>query len=59
MRFIFVVALFACASTLNAQPITVRESPTDITIETDALEAKIKKTGYVSGVSTSNGARPP
>ena len=53
-RFNFAsVVLLPWTLCIAAQPaaITVTETAADITIDTDALQAKIKKTGYVSGIA--------
>ena len=53
MRHVFLstLALFIWIGDLRAQSITVRETADEITIDTDALQAKIRKTGYVSGIA--------
>ena len=47
------ICLVAPVEILNAQStaIEVQESGDDITIDTDALQAKVKKKGYVSGIA--------
>lgn len=50
---ILFISLVGPVEILNAQPpaIQVQEAADDITIDTDALQAKIKKKGYVSGIA--------
>ncbi len=54
--FLLFIIVLAWANTVAAQPaaITVTETAADITIDTDALQAKIKKTGYVSGLAAAS-----
>src|SRR6266436_522131 len=54
MRFIMNAALFVVACLAVGQteaPIKVQETENYVLIETDALQAKINKKGYVSGIA--------
>ena len=45
------VLAVACLAVRQAEPIKVQETETQVFIETKALEAKINKKGYVSGIA--------
>jgi hypothetical protein len=49
--FVSALALFLTSSSLWAQEIKVVESDDFIQIDTDALQAKVRKKGYVSGIA--------
>ncbi len=54
MRFCFSVivsAIIVISTRAEGSAIRVQESPDEIQIDTDALQAKIRKKGYVSGVA--------
>jgi hypothetical protein len=53
LRIFFVVAfsfLIACPATADTKPIKVTQTDDYIQIDTDALQARIRKKGYVSGI---------
>jgi len=55
MRSLFIVALsYLAATPVAAQepPIKLQEFADHLQIDTDALQAKIRKKGYVSGIAT-------
>src|SRR5262245_11137967 len=45
------IATIGFAASSAGQTLDIRETADEITIDTDALQAKIKKTGYVSGIA--------
>jgi hypothetical protein len=51
MRYISLFLLLLCCQPLCAQSIKVQETADEIVIDTDALQAKIRKKGYVSGIA--------
>lgn len=54
MRYVLlVIGLFHCA-VASAQELKLHAAPDEITIDTDALQAKIRKKGYVSGIAANS-----
>src|ERR1700680_3216821 len=48
---LLVLLLFPVGSNAQGAKITVKDTPDELLIETDCLQAKVRKKGYVSGVA--------
>src|SRR5438309_2360383 len=51
MRLVLVVLIVLCTAPAGAQTIQVQEFDDHIQIDTDALQARVRKKGYVSGIA--------